>query len=88
MRQSHRRIRIPAAKGGEHLLEMKLLPAIGYVNYVRGVPGFQAVAQGRKVRGGIVIAAVAFAYQRGMVFELGMVVEENREGAFTFAREP
>ena len=77
---------MPAAEHGEKLLEMQLLRRAGDVNdFVgRAAPcsAFQPELQRGQVGRGVIEAAVAFAHQRRVVFEFGIIVEKDGHRAF------
>ena len=57
---------LPACEGGENLLEMQLLPAVGDVNDFVRLPGFEPVSQRRQIGRRVIETAVALADERGI----------------------
>ena len=82
-------IGLPAAEGGEELLEMELLAAVGDVDDFVGdavaASAFHAELERGEIGGCVVECAVAFLDEGGAAFEVGNVVEEDGDGAFALA---
>src|ERR1017187_8947568 len=87
---------MPAPERGEQLPEVELLAAIGDVDDLVGVPGFDAVRQGSQIGGGVIETTVAllndertrdplslFMDEEGVVLGRDGTVGEDGAGAAT-----
>ena len=71
-------LRMPAPERREQLLEVQLLAAVGDVDDLVGVPGFQPVGQRGQVGGGVIEAAVALLDDERIGSPLAFLVDEER----------
>ena len=88
MGESHLGLGMPVPKDREELLKVQLLPGVGDVHDLLGVPGFEAIGKGGEIGGCIVRGAVALPDNGRVVFQRRVVIEEDHLGTVTLACQP
>ena len=80
MRELHLvgQFRMPAAKRGEQLLKVQLLAAIGDIDDLLRLPGFEPVGNGRQIGRGVVETAVAFLDELRIGLPFAVALNEKR----------
>jgi len=100
MREFDPRLRMPAAKGGKNLFELKLLAAVGNINDFVRVPGLETMLQRGQIGCGVIETAVAFLNltrigrpgavlmnQERVLLRRQSAVGKNANRALAFARD-
>src|ERR1039457_6423029 len=68
---------MPAPKRSEQLPEVQLLTAIGDVDDLVRVPGFEAVPQSRQISGGVIETAIALLNDKRVGHPLTLFMDEE-----------